>query len=643
MLCRNVKTEMSRSFKPPQQFVQASQARVAKLKELRDNGASSPNAAPNSPSVSVSGVNTNSITSSNGSNTNSLPVPIPDSKTTSASGVSFSPDTALASLSLSPSRTRFSKTALQVEKLRVQREERRQKQSVIRERRESMTDSEVHVMQYRQTIDAFRIQFAKQQGALKIRLNSTQKVQTKAPRIRVCVRKRPLNNNEATLDNFDIVTTCSDDHPFAQIYLHEPKTKLDMSRVINTHKFRFDHVFDESATNQQVYDTTTRPLVKSFLKGGKVTLFAYGQTGSGKTHTIFGTRENPGIFECACRGFFTPNLAVDKKLHVAFYEIYSGRIYDLLSDRLKVALLEDAQGACHITGHREVCVASFEELIATVKLGSDFRTTGSTEANAQSSRSHAIIQMSLRNSDGSLFGQFFMVDLAGSERGVDTGNIDRQARLEGSEINKSLLALKECIRALHQRQIKASKIHVPFRASKLTQVLRDAFIGKRSQTVMIATLSPGSNSSEHSLNTLRYADRVKEINSDVLANVPEHDKEDLESLPSPNEAQVDFPEFEEVDDEIECAFSDEDYGDDDPETIDDLSTHMDAIYGSSDILEQEDAIVKYCFLNLVSIYHRLQSLVQSVARNVSSSLRLLLRIIAFRHTLMDYQIFWINE
>ena len=143
----------------------------------------------------------------------------------------------------------------------------------------------------------------------------------------------------------------------------------------------------------------------------------------------------------------------------------------------------------------------------TLQAGMTLRASGQTGANAESSRSHAIMQMELKH-DGRSYSKISFIDLAGSERGADTMHTDKQTKLDGAEINKSLLALKECIRALD-----LDKKHTPFRGSKLTQVLKDSFVGN-SKTTMIANISPASNCSEHTLNTLRYADRVKELKKD---------------------------------------------------------------------------------------------------------------------------------
>ncbi len=163
------------------------------------------------------------------------------------------------------------------------------------------------------------------------------------------------------------------------------------------------------------------------------------------------------------------------------------------------------------------------------------RTSGTTAANSNSSRSHAILQIILKTSTPISIhssvsssssarnnnhnnpavprrlvkevGKMSLIDLAGSERGKDTASGDRLQRMEGSEINKSLLALKECIRALGR----GDGSHVPFRGSTLTKVLRDSFIGDKSKVCMIAMVSPTHSDVENTMNTLRYADRVKEL------------------------------------------------------------------------------------------------------------------------------------
>lgn len=149
----------------------------------------------------------------------------------------------------------------------------------------------------------------------------------------------------------------------------------------------------------------------------------------------------------------------------------------------------------------------------TISNGLQSRTSGITGANADSSRSHAILQLQLKNARDHQkeYGKMSFIDLAGSERGADTIDQNKQTRLDGAEINKSLLALKECIRALD-----LEKKHTPFRGSKLTQVLKDSFTGD-SKTTMIANVSPANSCCEHTLNTLRYADRVKELKKEQQA------------------------------------------------------------------------------------------------------------------------------
>ncbi|KAG8505887.1 Kinesin-like protein KIF24 [Galemys pyrenaicus] len=159
-------------------------------------------------------------------------------------------------------------------------------------------------------------------------------------------------------------------------------------------------------------------------------------------------------------------------------------------------------------GMRDMALNALDHKAAILK-GSKERSTGATGVNADSSRSHAIIQIQIKDSAKRTFGRISFIDLAGSERAADARDSDKQTKMEGAEINQSLLALKECIRALDQEHT-----HTPFRQSKLTQVLKDSFIGN-AKTCMIANISPSHIATEHTLNTLRYADRVKELKKGI--------------------------------------------------------------------------------------------------------------------------------
>ncbi|XP_008292655.1 kinesin-like protein KIF24 [Stegastes partitus] len=325
-------------------------------------------------------------------------------------------------------------------------------------------------------------------------------------RISVCVRKRPLTRAESRRGEADVVTTPGGEC----VIVHEGKEAVDLTQYILQHRFYFDQVFGEESSNEEVYHRTAYPLVQHMLSGGKATCFAYGQTGAGKTHTMLGSSpRKPGLYALAVRDIFA-HLATRRThssllVYVSFFEIYCGQLYDLLDHRKRLFAREDGQKVVHIMGLRDVRVDSVGSLLEVISQGTEERTQGMSGVNPLSSRSHALLQIQLRDHNQQIAGRMWFVDLAGSERASDAKEPDRQSRMEGAEINQSLLALKECIRSLDQEQS-----HTPFRQSKLTQVLRDSFVGD-SMTCMIANISPGHTATEHTLNTLRYADRVKEL------------------------------------------------------------------------------------------------------------------------------------
>lgn len=340
--------------------------------------------------------------------------------------------------------------------------------------------------------------------------------ETIVAKIKVVVRKRPLNKKEVSRKEDDVVTVSGDTY----LTVHEPKLKVDLTAYVEKHEFCFDAVLGEHVTNDEVYRETVEPIIPTIFQSTKATCFAYGQTGSGKTYTM---QPLPlRAVQDLVRFLRLPIYRNQRfKLWLSYFEIYGGKLFDLLSDRKKLCMRENGRQQVCIVGLQEFEVSDVQLVKEYIERGNAARSTGSTGANEESSRSHAILQLAVkkhnevkeskRHNDGDesrsgkVVGKISFIDLAGSERGADTTDNDRQTRIEGAEINKSLLALKECIRALDNDQI-----HIPFRGSKLTEVLRDSFVGN-SRTVMISCISPNAGSCEHTLNTLRYADRVKSL------------------------------------------------------------------------------------------------------------------------------------
>ncbi|XP_065166429.1 kinesin-like protein Klp10A isoform X3 [Atheta coriaria] len=420
-------------------------------------------------------------------------------------------------LNIISSNPRRSNVVKEVEKLKKNREERRQRQAEEKAEKEAfmqMAPGNPHwellnmIMDYRRGLDINPLCEA---DAVEDHL------------ITVCVRKRPVNKKEASKKEVDVITIPSKN----QLIVHEPKNKVDLTKYLENQIFRFDYAFDETCNNEIVYRYTAQPLIKTIFDGGFATCFAYGQTGSGKTHTMGGefigkTQDcNRGIYALAAADVFkfaksAKYRQLNAIISASFFEIYSGKVFDLLNNKAKLRVLEDGRQQVQVVGLTEKVVVSTEEVLKLIQRGNQARTSGQTSANTNSSRSHAVFQIIVRlnNSPQKIHGKFSLIDLAGNERGADTSSADRQTRMEGAEINKSLLALKECIRALGRKGA-----HLPFRVSKLTQVLRDSFVGPNSRTCMIAMVSPSVASCEHTLNTLRYADRVKELGAgDLIAN-----------------------------------------------------------------------------------------------------------------------------
>uniref|UniRef100_A0A8C4W1A9 Kinesin-like protein n=1 Tax=Gopherus evgoodei TaxID=1825980 RepID=A0A8C4W1A9_9SAUR len=288
----------------------------------------------------------------------------------------------------------------------------------------------------------------------------------------------------------------------------------------------FDMAFDFTATQEMVYRATTKGLIEGIISGYNATVFAYGPTGCGKTYTMLGTDHEPGIYARTLHDLFRAieetSDDMEYEVSMSYLEIYNEMIRDLLNPSLGfLELREDAKGVIQVAGITEVSTINAKEVMQLLLKGNKQRMQEPTAANQTSSRSHAVLQVTVRQKSRIRnimqevrVGRLFMIDLAGSERASQTQNRGQRMK-EGAHINRSLLALGNCINALSD---KGAHKYVNYRDSKLTRLLKDS-LGGNSRTVMIAHISPASSAFEESRSTLTYADRAKSIKTTVKRNL----------------------------------------------------------------------------------------------------------------------------
>ncbi|RMZ90200.1 hypothetical protein DV736_g2580, partial [Chaetothyriales sp. CBS 134916] len=306
------------------------------------------------------------------------------------------------------------------------------------------------------------------------------------------------------------------------------RSVVPSGKKVKDQTFGFDRIFDENATQDDIYVETAKPLLDNVLDGYNATVFAYGATGCGKTHTITGTAQQPGIIFLTMQELFDRIAECQEEkvteISLSYLEIYNETIRDLLvpgETKGGLMLREDSHQAVSVAGLSSHQPHNANEVMEMIVQGNERRSMSPTEANATSSRSHAVLQVNVSQKDRNAsveephtMATLSIIDLAGSERASATKN--RGVRLmEGANINKSLLALGSCINALCDPR---KKNHVPYRNSKLTRLLKFS-LGGNCKTVMIVCVSPSSQHFDETQNTLRYANRAKNIQTKVTRNV----------------------------------------------------------------------------------------------------------------------------
>ncbi|KAJ4770996.1 Kinesin-like protein [Rhynchospora pubera] len=322
-----------------------------------------------------------------------------------------------------------------------------------------------------------------------------------------------------------------------------------MQVQIGSHVFTYDYVYGLSGSkSSQLFEECVVPLVDTLLCGYNATVLAYGQTGSGKSYTMgtnyHGEANDGAIAHRVMEKIFEKvNKVRDEReflIRVSFVEIFKEKVFDLLDQhsdgqvmrtrrdlrRVPIQIREKTLGDITLVGVNEPAVKSKEEMRLFLARGSLNRATASTRMNSHSSRSHAIFTIYIEqkrktssshcNSGDLLVSKLRLVDLAGSERVKRSGPNGLRFK-EGIHINKGLHALGNVINVLGDEKKRKKGAFVPYRDSKLTRLLQDS-LGGNSKTIMIACISPADSNAGETVNTLKYANRARNIQNKAVIN-----------------------------------------------------------------------------------------------------------------------------
>ncbi|CAE7216005.1 KIF18A [Symbiodinium necroappetens] len=326
----------------------------------------------------------------------------------------------------------------------------------------------------------------------------------------VFIRIRPLLERELKAGSENCLAVSDTDFPRdpppQRIVVQAGDANLKGSYV-------FNRVFEQSMSQEAVFNSTAKPFVQDFLAGTNVTIFAYGQTGTGKTYTIFGPAEDPGIVTRSLSDIFE-KMPAGKELHYEYVQLYLDDFKDLLADASGLGKLVEGKAGVELLGLSSHKATSASEILQAVAKGATRRATRAQDMNEVSSRSHAILMLRLKEGDGGdVFSSMFIVDLAGSERVARSG-VTGDGFTEATNVNLSLTALGRVVMSLIEADITQTKAFIPYNASPLTMLLK-AGLGGNSKTALVACVTQAADSLSESVSTLRFAMQASHVKNKV--------------------------------------------------------------------------------------------------------------------------------
>ena len=343
-------------------------------------------------------------------------------------------------------------------------------------------------------------------------------------KVKVVIRTRPTAHFASK--NIKI------DNEAGSIMITKPKDESagEINNQLESWKFQYDKIL-HNASQEDVFDNCARGVISSIVEGYNGTIMCYGQTGAGKTFTMNGSTSNFKYRGIVPRTLSVLFQEIDSRfdqqvtVRVSYIEIYNELMFDLLSpiptheQSGNISIVEDATGNVKVKGlSMHVCTTE-EEALNLLFEGETNRTICQHELNKNSSRSHCIFTVHIESksrvesTEKVNVSKLHLVDLAGSERTKKTGSSGITLK-EAAFINKSLSFLEQVVVAVCDRH----RDHVPYRQSKLTNLLKDS-IGGNCKTLMVANIWPEPDHLEETISTCKFATRMMRVSNEATINV----------------------------------------------------------------------------------------------------------------------------
>ncbi|MCJ1289149.1 hypothetical protein MMC34_000681 [Xylographa carneopallida] len=342
--------------------------------------------------------------------------------------------------------------------------------------------------------------------------------------VRVVARIRPLLKAELEKDTIVTAITANNESLGLPTTVRIPNPKNENEDF----SFHFNSVYDQGATQQDLFENEVSPTIKHLFNGLDVTIFAHGNTGCGKTHTMRGGKSlaDRGMIPRLLSGIYRRSRKIEKdskgestvQVNMSYFEIYNDRVFDLfeaVENRTTSGLqLRDNGGRTVVVGLTERPCESLKEFEKLYDEANMNRSTSATKLNAHSSRSHAVlcVKLVITTGDQTRTSTASAIDLAGSEDNRRTDN-GKERLVESASINKSLFVLAQCVEAISKKQTR-----IPYRESKMTRILS---LGQNNGvTIMILNLAPVRSYHLDTLSSLNFANRTKKIEVKEIENEP---------------------------------------------------------------------------------------------------------------------------